>query len=149
MRLGFTGTQHCDALPQGFLDMIEDWVEKGEEFTTGACVGFDALIARHLLKVRPDARHRLIVPQNRSKVDTDLYHEFLTHTGGLTVIECLPAGSSYRDRNEAIVDNSDGVGALAQYPEDDGRSKRSGTWMTVRIGDRYCVPVRTLTLNLK
>jgi hypothetical protein len=39
----------------------------------------------------------------------------------------------YGDRDRAVVDVSDVMHFFPLYPEDDTRSRRSGTWMTVRI----------------
>lgn len=149
MRIGFTGTRR---VPDYRVRDVLDWVDErvatlgGTEYTTGACVGFDALVAPHLLKTRPDDLHRLIVPANRAQVDTDMFHEFLTHSGGWKAIELMPAGTTYRDRNERILDHADVLLAVADAPENAGRSARSGTWMTVRIARKRFLPVHELVL---
>lgn len=148
MRLGFTGTRHLDDSVTGkVLAFVDELAAQYDEFTTGACVGFDFVVATHLLKTRPEARHRLVVPQNRSQVELDIVHEFISHTGGFATIELMPEGSDYRDRNLRIIEHSDAIVAVAQHPEDAGKSKRSGTWMTVRMADVRSLPVHTLVLN--
>lgn len=135
MRLTFTATRDIvgceDAIKRHVLLVTRE--HGATEFTTGACVGGDALIARTMLAEFPDAIHRLVVPANRSQVDIDLYHDFITHTGGWACIEFMPAGSTYRDRNLRLLDHGDMLCPVANYDEDDGHSRRSGTWMTVRL----------------
>lgn len=150
MRVGFTGTR---SVPPERVTEVHEFLggavpTEAVEFTTGACVGFDAIAARWLLAEHPGALHRLAVPANRKQVDTDLFHDFLTASiSGWTVIECCPAGTDYRYRNQRIVLLSDRLIAVADYPEKHGKSTRSGTWQTVRLARAAGVLVTELILN--
>jgi hypothetical protein len=50
----------------------------------------------------------------------------------VTVVQ-MPQGTSYRDRNAALVARAVVVYGLPAYEEHDLRSQRSGTWQTIRI----------------
>src|SRR5262245_34498427 len=100
---------------------------------TGAAVGLDALMAR-ACKHRGLLVHT-VVPADRSRVDPD-WREFCDSC------EELPVGTTYRDRNQRLVDLvTASLLAFPQYPEADGRSRRSGTWQCVRMARRAGVPV--------
>lgn len=107
-------------------------VPAADRYVTGACVGGDAFIGRWLYDRYPDAEHVVIVPADRSQVD-----EWWTGVSGrpVTVTE-MPPGTTYADRNARLVAEGQAVFAFPAYPENDPRSKRSGTWMTVRMGRR-------------
>jgi hypothetical protein len=51
----------------------------------------------------------------------------------------------YRDRNYDIVAACDLLIAIPQYPENDSRSERSGTWQTVRIARRARISIIEVT----
>lgn len=97
-----------------------------DRYLTGACTGGDAFIGRWLYEHRPEAEHVVIVPADRSRV------EEWWHGLDVTVTE-MPAGSTYRDRNARLVAEAGAVFAFPLYPERDLRSRRSGTWQTVRM----------------
>jgi hypothetical protein len=48
----------------------------------------------------------------------------------------MPAGTTYADRNAVLVKRGTFVCGLPAYPEDDPRSRRSGTWQTIRMARR-------------
>lgn len=147
MRLGFTGTRTLPADMSAIEDYVADRIVRFNEFTSGACVGFDAWVARYLLRVRPEATHRLVVPANRSQVDIDLYHEFITHTGGWVVIEFMPDGTTYKQRNARILDHADELLGVCDYPERHGKSARSGSWQTVRLARDRRLTLDTYTIH--
>jgi hypothetical protein len=129
VRIGFSGTRmlHPDDMPG-----VERWLERVtqgcDECTTGACYGFDAYVGSVMYSwfPPPTIRHRVIVPAFRSQVE-------MWWTGlDIEVIE-MPDDTDYRARNNRILDFSDKLVACADYPEEDGHSRRSGTWMTVRL----------------
>src|SRR5262249_19060923 len=76
------------------------------------------------------AGHIVVVPADRSRVDP-----WWEGCPEVTVIE-MPEGTTYRDRNAALVARSAAVFGLPAYPEDDPRSRRSGTWQTIRMARR-------------
>ena len=47
----------------------------------------------------------------------------------------------YLDRNADIVSFSDALLAAPQYPESDPRSRRSGTWQTIRLARKSSIPI--------
>lgn len=55
------------------------------------------------------------------------------------------AGKPYRLRNQDIVNACDVLVACVRWPEDDRRSKRSGTWQTIRMARAAHKPVRIVT----
>ena len=59
----------------------------------------------------------------------------------------MPPGTTYKDRNEAIVNRVDELYYCADYPEEDRRSRRSGTWQTVRLARGRGIPVDGIILN--
>lgn len=155
MRLGFTGTRE---VPDELVDDVKRFVSscaRGyDEFTTGACVGFDAIAAWRLAATRPEATHRLVVPANRSQVDMDLVRAFtqrMLHPSrefsGTYIVEFMPEGTSYKQRNERIVSYADGMCAVVGYPEDHGKSRRSGSWQTIRIARRAGIEPTKLVLS--
>jgi hypothetical protein len=125
---------------------------KPRGFVTGACVGGDHRIAEWLLQVYPDVPHLVIVPADRSRVYdwwserqdhltlTDV-REVIQNQVILTapasppriVIRYMPPGTTYRDRNAAIIAASDCLVAFPEHREGHPRSARSGSWMTVRM----------------
>jgi len=123
--------------------------QHGTEFTTGTCWGFDAIAAEWLVARYPNAVHRLVVPANRSQVDFSIVGKFTAlarEAPEQYLIEWMPDDTDYRDRNARILEHSDELVAVAQSPETAGSSRRSGTWMTVRMAREGALPVRQLVL---
>ncbi len=145
MRLGFTGTRSVGGYESDIHDFLDQFIEKGTEFTTGACTGFDSIAARFFINAKPEATHRLIVPSNRRQIDANLLTVFGAWPTGWALVEYMPKTSDYRDRNVRILDYADKLIAVAEYPEDHGKSTRSGTWQTVRLArDRMPMSVKVL-----
>lgn len=152
--VGFTGTRHCEKLQvERDLNLKFDWFVDARRFVTGACVGFDAYAGWWLMRAFPDegVTHTILVPSNKSQVDywwlRDSTRHFIVAAGvNLEVIE-MPEGSSYKDRNQEIVNLSDFLFYYAEYPEKHGRSLRSGTWQTVRMATKSRRITAGVTLN--
>jgi hypothetical protein len=131
--LGFTGSRFTpDARTvdriYGHLDRLG---EHAPGFVTGACRGLDTIIGEYCAEKFPDRHQLVIVPANTTQVD----RWWLPFGSAVTVIH-MPPGTTYKDRNQSIVDNS---GRLVGFPigaEDDPRQRRSGTWQTIRMGRR-------------
>lgn len=131
--IGFSGTRNTSIL--GSLPKIEALVSElpeGTRVVTGACQGADAMVAR--AAKRAGYHVHTIVPANRRVVDVDWQRYCDT-------FEEMPAGTDYRARNKRIVELSDRLIALPEYPETAVQSQRSGTWMTVRIARHAGKPV--------
>lgn len=130
--VSFTAARDLDAFGMRVAVNVLVQVPSADRYVTGACDGGDAYIGRWLYDARPWAEHVVVVPANRSRVD----EWWLEVDGpGVTVIP-MPPGSTYADRNAELVRRGTAVYALPAYPEDDPRSRRSGTWQAARMARR-------------
>jgi hypothetical protein len=134
--IGFTAARKMDEHARNVvvapaLDVRIPYVSR---YVTGGARGGDAFIGYYLYATRRDAEHVVIVPANRSQIDP-WWETVIARGGAVTVIE-MPEGTSYADRNERIVHESDALAGFPAYPEDDHRSIRSGTWQTIRMAKR-------------
>ena len=132
----FTGTRE---LPHEWEPRIHDLVGAlpiGAVAVVGVCLGFDALVAR--LAHQRGVWVHAVVPADRSRVDPDWRRYAATW-------EEMAPGRTYRQRDErmvALAANYQGrVVAVPRWPEESERSRRSGTWMTVRIARLRCLPI--------
>lgn len=91
---------------------------------TGGCVGVDACVAMEAT-ARGFTVHT-VLPANRGLVDAN----WRAHCASY---EELPPGTTYRDRNVRLVEIGTRLFAYPLHGEHDARSKRSGTWQTVRL----------------
>jgi hypothetical protein len=150
LRVGFTGTRKLDAYGREaiattvlfFVQLCED-NGLGLELTHGACYGADAFAGQTALIYSGisgvgqgygvSVNVHAVVPTDMSRVPEGWRQD--CHTW-----EQMPEGSSYRDRNKRIVRRADVLFAVANYPEDHGSQKYSGTWMTVRLGREANIP---------
>lgn len=128
VRVGFTGSR-LDPTPAQrpwVRAMLMQLYVPGASFHHGDCVGsdvFGAEVARALgyqLVAHPpsDPRLRAYIPSH------------ITHPP-------LP----YAQRNGNIVARSTALVGLPRWPEHDVRSKRSGTWQTIRMARRAKLPL--------
>jgi hypothetical protein len=123
--LGFTGTRTINDDDKEtiakFLRTPSFEIDRFQTFVTGACIGVDAYVGELMSRWFPLARHVVIIN--------------------------MPPESSYRDRNLNIVRLSNKLIGFPRYAEHDPRSRRSGTWMTVRIARRLGVTYKTSVLD--
>lgn len=102
---------------------------------TGGCTGVDAFVAR-AAKQR-GLRVKTILPADRRHVDPD-WQQYCD--------EYVEAGT-FKERNQLIVDSSTHLHGCPLYTEGDTRSKRSGTWQTIRMAWRAGITTRVLILH--
>lgn len=108
------------------------------EYVSGGCRGFDATFGVSLARAYPGCPQRIKVPANQSQVDAwwvtpEFSDQLATGSPAPINVDYMPEGTDYRYRNTQLVLASNDIFYWAEFPEDDPRSKRSGTWMTVRI----------------
>lgn len=143
MRLGTTGTRAISASErEAFIDRLRSpemqmWLDQFDGFVSGGCRGWDAIFGETMKRLFPDRWHLVIVPANRSQVDP-WWEKF--DLGSVTLI-FMGEGTTYEDRNQKIVDFSNYLYYMADYPEQHGKSLRSGTWQSVRMGRRKGIVV--------
>src|SRR5213595_1189623 len=101
-----------------------------EGVVTGGARGGDRIVGEWMFQNHPDIPHEVIVPGNRSQVE-----DWWTLYGRRPnlKIRSMPNRTEYRERNLEIVRRSQHLVAFPEYPELDSRSRRSGTWQTVRL----------------
>jgi hypothetical protein len=151
LAVSFTATRDLDTEGQEvILNVLITGIPHAARYITGGCVGGDTFISRWLFTHRPEAWHEVIVPANRSRVDfwwdrtPGLKQALLTAQGVLfqgdggavLVVVFMHEGTTYADRNAELVRRGTAVCGFPAYPEDDPRSRRSGTWQTARIARR-------------
>lgn len=130
--LGFTGSRRLseEAAYGVVTNVLYTAIPaQARTFVTGGCTGLDSFAGRWLWHWYPSARHLVIVPADRSRVDP--WWE-VPGRENVIIIE-MPPDTSYLDRNKMIVANSGIVFGFPEYPEDEPRSERSGTWQTIRL----------------
>ena len=124
--------------PPVVLSVLTARLPFADRYVTGACQGGDAWIGAWLHAARPEAEHMVVVPANRSQVDQwwARPERVLAVSQGrspVVTVEWMAPGTGYDDRNQRLVDLADWVFGFPAFPEEDPRSKRSGTWQTIRM----------------
>lgn len=136
--VSFTAARNMsDAAKNGVItNVLMTRVPRADRYVTGGCIGGDAFIGRWMHAYRPEAEHVVVVPADRSRVDP-----WWLDFDDVTVIE-MPPGTTYRERNVRLVAEGGILFGFPAYPEDDPRSRRSGTWQTIRMARRAGKPVQ-------
>jgi len=122
--VAFTGSQIISKEDKSLIEFVISNMVEPDGFITGGCIGVDYFVAQMITKYFPDTKHIAILPSNLSKVPKDV-HEYATH------IIKLEKGTTYRDRNEAMIRN--GTSLIAFWT---GKKAYSGTYMTMNIASR-------------
>lgn len=117
-------------VPGVVVSVLMTAVPHVDRYVTGGCVGGDAFIGEWLFQNRPDAEHVVIVPADRSRVGP--WWLSCRRDREPTVI-FMPWGTTYADRNARLVAEGTFTFGFPAYLEDDSRSRRSGTWQTIRM----------------
>lgn len=128
----------ADQFSRGRGLLVDTWV-------TGGCIDGDAVIGRTMARLRPNDLHIVALPSNRSRVD--YWWQDSEFADIELEIHEMPEGSSYKDRNQHIVDISNGMLGFPLYTEDDSRSLRSGTWQTIRLARKNNLPLQVFVLR--
>lgn len=136
---GFSAARDLSGFPVGAVEDILSELPEAYAYITGGAIGGDALIGNWLAWNKPDAKHIVIVPSNRSAIDP--WWDRFNLEAPYVDVYLMPSGTSYRDRNQEILTRSTELIAFPAYREWDVRSKRSGTWMTARIAKKMGLKV--------
>jgi hypothetical protein len=124
--VGFTGSRHSTQAQRERIDAVLDQVHSAVWIITGGCIGVDAYVAESAH--RRGLHVHTVLPADRSRVDPHWRERCTTY-------DEMPAGTTYKDRNQRIIDlTTEHLFAYPEAAEDDARSLRSGTWQTVRLG---------------
>lgn len=136
MRLaGFTASRNISGVPYTAFTFTLNDLNDFDGFVTGGAIGGDACIGLYLYKIYPDKQHWVVVPDNRSQVYQWWHKEDTMNVNQVL----MPGGSSYKDRNQEIVNRSHVLFGFPEYPELDPRSRRSGTWQTIRLAKKAMI----------
>ena len=114
----------------------------GEYYTTGGAVGVDTYVLRKMTAWLPEAFHRVCLPEYGPDWDNP-YIELADEV--LRVRDTMR--HPHRSRNQAIIDYSDVMLAFPLHDESHDQSRRSGTWMTIRMAQKAGIPVVITVLD--
>jgi hypothetical protein len=133
--VGVSGTRENMTAEQqhAFFDLILQQLRNGAtELHHGACTGADAFAHFHMISQAGVITH--VHPPADKKCSAE--NSLMRHSRRIDH-EAKP----YAERNDDIVRSIDVLVAAPQYPEKDPRSKRSGTWQTIRKAHAAGKPV--------
>lgn len=143
MKYGFTGSRYVTPLHFAAMDEVLTAHLDGSEYTTGGAVGVDTYVLRKMKAWLPQAFHRVCLPEHGPDWDNpylDLADEVIRVPN--------TTNHPWRSRNAAILDHSDVLLAFPLHNEEHGQSKRSGTWMTIRMARKRGMPVVLTVLGV-
>lgn len=142
MKYGFTGSRYINPMHFAAMDEVLTAHLDGVEYTTGGAVGVDTYVLRKLSAWLPTALHRVCLPEHGSDWDNP-YLELADEV--IRVPDTMK--HPWRSRNAAILDHSDVLLAFPLHAEEHGQSKRSGTWMTIRMARQRSIPTVVTVLG--
>ena len=117
--------------------ILEQYKDTAEAMTFGGAIGTDTLAAHEVASWADRPFMRLVLPADRSQVDNA--NKFIEWD---EVVE-MSDGSTYMDRNDRMLDSGDYV---IGFPRGGRERTRSGTWATIRRGEKrgYTVDIHPL-----
>jgi predicted Rossmann fold nucleotide-binding protein DprA/Smf involved in DNA uptake len=131
--IAFTGARRLAPADVDVVLAVVAALPDGIRVLHGACVGADALVGRAAYERGLGVHAILPALDEYTHVQWARYchsHEQLA-----------PSPEPYRARNQRLVALCDRLIAFPAWPEVDGRSRRSGTWMTIRLARAAGRPV--------
>lgn len=140
--VGFTSARNIFGVAARRFTEVLDYLEDAGEFVTGGARGGDAAIGAYLAHRYPYKSHTVLLPTNKNQISD----WWTLSKAAVKVIE-MPEGTDYKYRNQAIVDRSTELIGFPEFDEFDPRSKRSGTWQTIRMARR--VPIMNTVFVLR
>lgn len=143
--IGFTASRNIKGVnPRRMIWALQNLEQA--KFVYGGCLGGDEAIAIWLTNFGPaGSRHHVILPANRAAVVE--WWKYPNAADPFPLVEFMPEGSNYKDRNQRIVNVSDELVGFPEYPENHPKSLRSGTWQTIRMGRKKGIPVTVYILR--
>jgi hypothetical protein len=139
--IAFTGTRH---VPDEVLPAMRFIIKglKADVYVSGAALGVDTAAAWIAMEEHPTAQHHVIIPDGPHN---DIFLGILRAFESPNImLERMPAGTDYMDRNQKMVDLAD---KLIAFPATPDEKQRSGTWATIRRGRKKDIPVHIFALD--
>jgi predicted Rossmann-fold nucleotide-binding protein len=137
--VAFTGARVITPAGAERVRAVVEALPRATRVLTGGCVGVDALVAWAAYHV--DLSVHTVLPALDRYTDSEWARWCVSHE------QLPPSPDPYRARNARLIFLADRLIAFPAWPEGDGRSRRSGTWMTVRLAYRAQKPVELYVLN--
>lgn len=141
LKLGLTGTQDLPdhGLAQAGVLLTEMRMKnlEVEEVHSGGCFGWDTFAGFQCVLLWPQAVHHIWLPLKTDKLSYWWKHRL--PWGVEPVLHVTRDYPGYRERNAEIVDRSTHLFCGPRLDEESQR--RSGTWMTVRMGRKAGLPL--------
>lgn len=142
--IGISGSRHGDIMPHYGLvyAALAETVRAGDftRLAQGGCKGIDDIAgqAGHGLGLLV---HTILVPNWRKVRWTAEWWEYSDTS------QAMPYGTGFKERDQAVVDTSEALLAFPLYAEKNPQSRRSGTWMTIRMAREKGIPVEVIVLR--
>lgn len=146
--VGITGTRTAPNEAQAeFLMRQLTGLRKVRGFVTGAALGIDHHLGLWLAQAYPETPQLVIVPANRRQI---VRWWLDAHGNGLfdnVKVRLMPPGTSYAERNQAIVQISTALLGFPPASEAAMAGVRSGTMQTIRMARAADVPTYVFPLS--